>query len=180
MQVVNGIIRIRSANIEDAPILVNWWNDGRIMAHAGFSNGLCTTLEKTIEQINLNEKNLSQICIIEAGDNRIGECNFKIRENTAEIGIKICDVSYQGIGLGTKILQLLIDYLFTDRELNNKVRIEKINLDTNLNNTRAQHVYEKLGFIKTAVNIDSWKNQMGEWQSSVDYQMTLADYISKA
>ena len=45
-------------------------------------------------------------------------------------------------------------------------------LDTNLKNTRAQHVYEKLGFRKTAVHHDSWKNQIGELESSVDYELT--------
>ena len=31
---------------------------------------------------------------------------------------------------------------------------------------RAQHVYEKLGFRKTAVHYNSWKNQLGEMESS--------------
>ena len=47
----------------------------------------------------------------------------------------------------------------------------KIILDTNLKNTRAQHVYESLGFTKLRVNVDSWKNQLGELQSSVDYEL---------
>lgn len=33
---------------------------------------------------------------------------------------------------------------------------KKIILDTNLNNTRAQHVYEKLGFKKVRVKIRAW------------------------
>lgn len=48
---------------------------------------------------------------------------------------------------------------------------KKIILDTNLNNTRAQHVYEKLGFKKIRVKNNSWKNQLGELQSSVDYEL---------
>ena len=49
-------------------------------------------------------------------------------------------------------------------------------LDTNLNNTRAQHVYEKLGFKKVAIHNDSWRNQLGELQSSVDYELTIDDF----
>lgn len=52
----------------------------------------------------------------------------------------------------------------------------KIILDTNLNNKRAQHVYEKLGFRKMRVNMNSWKNQVGELESSVDYEMTKNDF----
>jgi len=54
---------------------------------------------------------------------------------------------------------------------------EKIVLDTNLKNKRAQHVYEKLGFRKTGTNINAWKDQIGELQSSVDYELLKEDYL---
>lgn len=52
----------------------------------------------------------------------------------------------------------------------------QILLDTNLKNTRAQHVYEKLGFQKTAVHGNSWKNQLGERQSSIAYELSKEEY----
>ena len=54
----------------------------------------------------------------------------------------------------------------------------KIVLDTNLKNTRAQHVYEKLGFRKLGVRANSWVDQLGQPQSAVDYALTEADFIS--
>lgn len=57
---------------------------------------------------------------------------------------------------------------------------KKIILDTNLNNLRAQHVYEKLGFQKIRVNVDAWKNQLGELQSSIDYELEEKDFINYA
>ena len=54
----------------------------------------------------------------------------------------------------------------------------KIVLDTNLTNTRAQHVYESLGFRKVRTNIDSWKDQFGRLQSSVDYALVEQDFVS--
>ena len=45
-------------------------------------------------------------------------------------------------------------------------------MDTNLKNERAQHVYEQLGFRKLRVNMDSWEDQLGVPQSSVDYELT--------
>ena len=39
---------IRNAAPDDAALLCGWWNDGRVMAHAGFPNGLNTTPEKVI------------------------------------------------------------------------------------------------------------------------------------
>ena len=50
-------------------------------------------------------------------------------------------------------------------------------LDTNLKNERAQYVYEKLGFKKKRINVDSWKNQIGELQSSVDYAISKEEYM---
>ena len=76
----------------------------------------------------------------------IGEMNYNNKgEKTAEIGIKICDFSLHNRSLGTKALVMLISSLFDD------MGFAKIVLDTNLNNKRAQHVYEKLGFKRTAV-----------------------------
>lgn len=54
----------------------------------------------------------------------------------------------------------------------------KIILDTNLNNLRAQHVYEKLGFQKLRVNAAAWRNQLGELQSSVDYELEEKDFVN--
>ena len=56
----------------------------------------------------------------------------------------------------------------------------KIVLDTNLKNERAQHVYEMLGFRKVRVNIDSWRNQLGVLQSSVDYELVPGDFVNFA
>jgi RimJ/RimL family protein N-acetyltransferase len=67
-------------------------------------------------------------------------------------------------------LRLLIEYLFQDRRLN------KIILDTNLNNTRAQHVYEKIGFQKIKVNLNAWKDQLGDLQSFVEYKLLKENY----
>ena len=39
-------IVIRNATAADAPQLAAWWNDGSVMAHAGFPLGLGTSAEK--------------------------------------------------------------------------------------------------------------------------------------
>ncbi len=44
-------LTIRQAEVTDAKQLAAWWNDGAVMAHAGFPNGLGTTEEEIIEKI---------------------------------------------------------------------------------------------------------------------------------
>ena len=116
-------LTIRDATSADSVQLAAWWNSGRIMAHAGFPNGLKTTAEKIAS-----------------------------------------DISKQEQGLGKIFLTMLISELF-------RLGYAKIVLDTNLRNKRAQHVYERLGFRRLRVNVNSWVNQLGDLQSSVDYEL---------
>lgn len=177
MYLKNNNLIIRSAELKDAKLLNAWWNDGKVMAHAGFPNGLGQPLEETEERIKAHEGKLSQLCIIEIDNVAVGEIHFAlIGDNLAEIGIKICDFSYQNLGYGSELLRMLIAYLFEDKELNSKYEVKKIILDTNLKNERAQHVYEKIGFKRVRVNMGAWTNQIGELQDFVDYEMTREDY----
>ena len=57
--------------------------------------------------------------------------------------------------------------------------VMKLVLDTNLNNKRAQHVYDLLGFNRVKTNIDSWTDQLGVLQSSVEYELVEDDFISR-
>ena len=41
-------LTIRQAEAADAKQLAAWWNDGAVMAHAGFPNGLGTTEEEVV------------------------------------------------------------------------------------------------------------------------------------
>lgn len=179
MLIMKNHLAIRSAVEEDAEVLTNWWNDGSVMAHAGFPNGLGQSIDQTRDQIQRNEANLSQRCIIEVDGIFVGEMNFQlIGEGIAEIGIKICNTEYQNKGYGSVIIRMLLQYLFEDQEPNSKYEVEKVILDTNLKNVRAQHVYEKVGFSRVRVNHHTWQDQLGEWQDSVDYEMSKELYIN--
>ena len=153
-------IHIRTATASDASLLTRWWNDGAVMAHAGFPKGLGITAQEVIESLH------SGSLMLLWEDIPIGEMNYRSAgPDAAEIGIKICEAGYQNRGIGKTALSLLIRELFS-------MGYAKVLLDTNLTNTRAQRVYEALGFQKVRVNPDSWQDQLGQWQSSVDYELT--------
>lgn len=167
-------ITIRDASAKDAPQLALWWNDGSVMAHAGFPNGLGTTPDKIASDIAEDTDHTRRRLILLLGSTPIGElCYRNIGNQTADIGIKICERDYQEKGIGRLALSMLIKALFHSGYV-------KIVLDTNLKNRRAQHVYEKLGFRKLRVNLDSWKNQLGQSESSVDYELTADTFIDFA
>ena len=124
---------IRNAEKKDCEQLAVWWNDGTVMAHAGFPNGLGTSAAEIEKQIADDSDETRRRLIIEYNDVRIGEMSFYVFENHRyEIGIKICESDYQ----------------------------------------------EKLGFRKTAVHYNSWKNQLGEMESSVDYELTADEFCN--
>ena len=163
---------IRNAEKKDCAQLAKWWNDGKVMAHAGFPNGIRTSATEIEKQIANDSDETKRRLVIEYKNTLIGEMCFYVYENAKyEIGIKICEFDYQEKGLGKIILSMLIEELF-------QMGAKLIFLDTNLNNTRAQHVYEELGFKRIRIRNDSWRNQLGELQSSIDYELTKESFCN--
>ena len=174
MRIVYHDLEIRNAGPADCDQMARWWNDGSVMAHAGFPHGLGTTAEKIAAQIASDTDDTRRRLVIEYQGRLIGECSYRVLpDSEAEIGIKICEKDMQEKGLGKVILSLLIRALF-DKGMG------RIVLDTNLKNTRAQHVYERLGFRRQGVRENSWQDQLGRWQSAVDYVLVPEDFVDFA
>jgi len=111
MRIQKDNIVVRSATIDDAIQLNKWWNDGKVMEHAGFPNGLGESLEDTMNNISSWEGKLSQLCIIEIDGKSVGELSYRIKDdNAAYPGWKICDFSYQNQGYGPKIIMMLFEF----------------------------------------------------------------------
>ena len=163
--------KIRNATIKDVDILVGWWNDGTIMEHAGFPLGLQITNEKVIKQLCEQEDTTNRRLIMEYDGIAIGEMCYTCLKGCVEIGIKICDGNYQNQGHGRIFLSMLIERLFQKGYL-------QIVLDTMIENKRAQHVYESLGFMQQGVRRDCWKDQLGNMRTAVDYSLIKQNFIS--
>lgn len=167
----NNVI-IRSAKSGDVSILCKWWSDGRVMAHAGFPNGIMTDKSKLFERIEKqNEHSLpkDQLMIIELINKySIGELNYRVKSSGVfEIGIKICVIKERGKGYGAKAINLLIMFL------RDEMKAKKIILDTNPNNIGAQRFYKRLGFKQTKTIENCWKDQLGNLQGAVYFEMIL-------
>lgn len=180
MRIEKDNIIIRSATTNDAKLLNQWWNDGKVMDHAGFPKGLDQSLEDTIDSIKSLEGKLSQLCIIEIDNIPVGELSFRIKDdNVAYPGWKICDFNFQNLGYGPKIIKMLFNFIFSDEEINSQFPIEKIVWDTMLENKRAQHIYEsKIGAKRISILENSWKDQLGNWRSAVEYEITKEKFYS--
>ncbi|NLY19702.1 MAG: GNAT family N-acetyltransferase [Tissierellia bacterium] len=177
MRVEKDNIVIRSAVEDDAMYLNRWWNDGDVMEHAGFPKGLNLSLEETIKNIKSWENKLDELCIIEIDGIPIGELNFKIKGDTAYPGWKICEKEYQNIGYGPKVINLLLNFIFSDVDINSLETICEISWDTMAENTRAQYVYEeKIGARKTDLKRNHWKDQLGNWRDTIYYAINREEF----
>lgn len=180
MRIEKDDIIIRSATVDDAIQLNKWWNDGRIMEHAGFPNGIGESLENTIANIKSWEGKLSQLCIIEINGKLVGEVSYRIKgDNGAYPGWKICDFRYQNQGYGPKIIRMLLEFLFTDESINSKCPIKRIIWDTMSENKRAQYVYErKIGAKKVGIRKDCWQDQTGRLRTAIDYEISREEFFN--
>lgn len=181
MRIEKDNVVIRSATINDAIQLNKWWNDGTVMEHAGFPNGLGEPLEDTIDIIKSRGERLRHLCIIEIDGKPVGELSYKIeRDNVAYPGWKICDENYQNKGYGPKIIKMLFEFLFTDEDINSRCPINKIVWDTMLENKRAQHVYEtKIGAKKIRIRENVWQDQLGNLRTFVEYEISREDFFKR-
>lgn len=183
MRIEKDNIIIRSASLNDVKILNTWWNDGSVMEHAGFPNGLGESLGKTKENVRRMMGRLNHLCLIEIDGKRVGELNYRIdkKDRIASVGWKLCDEDYQNKGYGSKVIKMTLDYIFTDRHINNYIRIDKITWNTMLENKRSQYVYEnKIGARRVKVNKDIWIDQLGRSRTNIDYEITREDFFTRA
>lgn len=162
-------VLIRSAQIEDAKILNTWWTDGEVMAHAGLPKGTGESLEETKESIRTFK---GFLCIIEIEGEKVGELSFHPDRQGFDPGWKICDTAHQNKGYGPRIINLVLNYIFT-----NYPAEDKITWDTLEDNTRAQHVYEKkIGAKRRALLKDHYIDQEGKPRGVVEYEITREDF----
>lgn len=164
-------LKIRKASLEDAGILLDWWNDGSVMAYAGYPDGKKTKEVIIRHYIDHDTKHYRHI--IEYKGKAIGEINYRDTNDTqASLSIMIAKEDLQNKGLGKIILSLFIDVLFKD------YGFKKINIETYKSNPRSIHVAESLGFKKFREFENNRHDTRGKPLSTIEYQLVEDDFIS--
>jgi len=159
------LIKIRDITIEDVPQFVKWWNNGELMADVGFKNGLGVTEDKLLKDFSkeISDPNpyreSRRYVVLDIKDERpIGELAYgqlDLAQKKCGIGIKICELSYQGKGYGQDTLITFMNYLY------NHFGLQKIEIDTLADNLRALSLYKKIGFKQTKIELDYWTDPEG-------------------
>lgn len=163
---------LRPAVPEDADLLCRWWNDGRLMIWVGYPLGLKTSSERVWQRLAAGADDTGRLLIMEVGGWAIGEMSYRLLEGeAASVDLKIGELNWQERGYGHLFLRLLVEALFRDYQRH------KIVLSADPNNARARRISEKVGFKPARFLYHSWQNQIGEWRSRVDYELTRPDFF---
>ena len=64
MYIEKDNLLIRNAIIDDAKILCDWWNDGKIMSYAGFPNWIGTTVQAISDSLKTDSDRNRRLIII--------------------------------------------------------------------------------------------------------------------
>ncbi len=191
-------IIIRPLELGDEEILHKWWNDNNVMGHSTNAFGTMQSKETIKASIlrELSDTNMFpprkrfMICkMIPLQEGYSGEVlqqplqvtqkyillpigeinytNWDSRNQKAEFGIKICELDEQGKGYGIDALYHFIDFMFRFLNLN------KIELTTMIDNTRAQNLYKKLGFKDIGIIRDGYFDSRYGRFSSIVYMDLL-------
>lgn len=153
-----------------------WFQDTEIVSLAfgvtADESVLRRIAEDYFKEIFLWQKNI--LAIDTADGVSIGFTKFTVRkeeETVAKVGIMIGERSCWHAGLGTEAMHLLLEHLF------GALKVDRIELDTAEFNVRAQHCFEKVGFVRmgnfTEINFLDGRASTKIWMS-LDRQ----DYVS--
>jgi len=152
-----GNIAVRELADEDAPLLVKWLSDPRVLAYYE-GRDRPHDLE-SVRKHFYNRTAEFTPCIVEFGNSPIGYIQFySISEEEKHLygcesfpgkiyGMDqfIGEVEYWNKGIGTALIKAMVLYLLIHE------RADKIVMDPQTWNERALHVYEKCGFVKKKI-----------------------------
>ena len=173
---VGNRVRLRPITVEDAPRMYEGIFDEESTRLTG------TQGEFTLEQVTAFCEKVSKaddrvdyaITLLDDSDALyVGEVvlnQFDSDNNSAVFRIALMGKDYFGKGYGTEATRLIVQFGFETLKLN------RIELEVYDFNPRAQHVYEKVGFVKEGVRREVllWE---GKYQNGIVMSMLASDYF---
>ena len=134
---------MRPPKLSDAPLCVRWFNDPKVIRHLNRQQKL--TLKDEIKFLRnlVHDRDNYTYSIINERGKHIGMSGFKLnrKDKRAAFGIVIGDKKEWGKKYGQEVTGLIIDFVFK------KLKINRLELEVDVNNKAAVHVYKKFGFM---------------------------------
>lgn len=166
-------ITIRKFEVGDIPNKVRWINDPRNNAFLHYD--LPLEVEKTEVWFHNNSHRADRYDAVIEADGKsvglIGLLSIDRRNQKAEYYVTIGEQSYLGLGIAQQATKLLLEYAFSDLELN------RIYLYTEAQNEAAVRSYEKIGFRREGLLINDLFSK-GRFVDRYIYGITKRDFYN--
>ena len=171
LSMIQNSVRIRPFNQSDVPLKVKWINDPNNNRYLHYN--LPLTEEKTYQWFeNLDKSKRFDATILYRG-RPVGIIGvLSIENQVGEYYITIGEASTKGKGVAFEASKQLLDHAFSE------LGLEQIYLSTEVNNVRAQRLFEKLGFIKKELRQADIKNK-GKLVDRFFYILNKEDYLEE-
>ena len=171
------LVYLRPLEPEDADLHHAWFSDSRVASLMGDLPRSLARRRRRYEA-TIDEQGdtvfMFMICRLE-DDLPVGRTDlFEIdRTNgSAAFGITIGEPGSWGKGYGTDAVNALVDFAF------GQLRLERVWLDTDAHNTRAQAVYTKAGFVREGVLRHAFY-QDGRWSDDIRMAMIREEWLAQ-
>ena len=169
-------VTLRPVRRSDLKLFLEWFNDQDVIQY--LSAYLPMTEmgeEKWIEDLEKEEKKV--IFVIETKEEKkpIGTCGLQeidYKNQRADFGISIGEKDFWSKGYGTEATMLIIDYGFSQLNLN---RISSAAFGFN---TRSRNLHKKLGFKEEGCRRQNWFRN-GKFQDDIMFGLLREDWINK-
>ncbi len=166
-------IYFRPLEVEDFEVLQGFANDPENQQYVTLHRPLSRVQEREwLEGLGKKESEVVFGIALTEEDRLIGTCGLRgigLPNRAGDLGIMIGDARWQGKGLGTEAMRLLVAYGFETLNLN------RIELRVYANNPRAIRCYEKVGFRREGVLREArwWA---GRWWDAYAYGMLVGEW----
>ena len=156
---------LRPQREADVPVFAEWMGDIEVVK---FVTARTFTLEEEWEwfRVTAVAPEVLVFAIVMKDSNRlIGSCGIHNPSNTEEVGVGICigRMDEWGKGYGAEAMQLLIGYI------RDTLKVQRVWLNVDTVNDRAQTLYERLGFTIT----EKRANPERKFSNGEEYHMEL-------
>lgn len=135
---------IQATKEDDLPNLQRLWNDGVVMTHVGYPQGLGISISEMQSWLaKLNPPQRHHYCIYLADGIFVGETFYSVdtASQTGALDIKLMP-NFWGRGIARRALAFAIGQAFA------KGQAERVYVEPHVDNKRALRLYQHLGFVK--------------------------------
>jgi len=170
------LVYLRPLEPDDAPLVHRWFEDTRIATLMGdLPRSLARRRQRYEADVADQGSGFFLFLICRLEDHLpVGRTDlFQIdrQHGSAALGITIGDPAMWDKGYGTDAVNALVDFAF------GQLRLERVWLDTDAHNARAQAAYTKAGFVREGVLRHTFY-QDGQWSDDVRMAMIREEWAA--